>query len=102
MEIKNSLLTGLNPYDRTKLEKAEGQQVKNKSESGAPGNKGDRVEFSDEAKLRTEAFQSANSAPDVRRDKVEEIKARIAAGDYQVDSRKIAENLVRDELDLNF
>lgn len=100
MEIKN-LLTGLNPYDRARLEKAEGQQVKNKGASGAASSaKGDRVQFSDEGKLRTEAFQTASNTPDVRRDKVEEIKARIAAGEYQVDSRKIAENLVRDELDL--
>jgi len=99
MEIKN-LLTGLNPYERARLDKAEGQQVKKKDESAGAQAKGDSVQFSDEAKLRTEAFKTASSTPDVRRSKVEEIKARIAAGEYEIDSRKIAENLVRDELDL--
>lgn len=103
MEIKN-VLNGLNPYEQSaKLEKAEGQQVKSKRDSTATSanTQGDRVRFSDEALLRTEAFQSASSTSDVRQDKVAEIKARIAAGEYQVDSRKIAENLIRDEIDLS-
>ncbi len=101
MEIKN-VLSGLNAYDRTKLNKAESEQLKSRQSSGkAEGATGDRVEFSDEAKLRTEAYSTASNTSDIRRDKVEEIKARIAAGEYQMDSRKIAQNLVRDELDLN-
>lgn len=101
MEIKNTL-TGLNPYERTKLDKAEGDKARQKRDTGATqSSKGDHVEFSDEASLRAEAFKVASNTSDVRSDKVEMLKAKIAAGEYEVDSRKIAENLIRDDLDLN-
>ncbi len=101
MEIK-STLTGLNAYENTKLERAEVESAKaRRQETGQPtDSQGDRVEFSDEAKLRTEAYTTALGSSDVRSDKVAEIKARIASGEYQVDSQKIASNLIRGELDL--
>ena len=61
---------------------------------------GDRVSFSDEGRLRTEAYKEAMNAPEVRKDKVAEIKAKIASGEYEIDSKKIAEGLLRDDLDL--
>lgn len=101
MEIKN-ILGGMNPYDRTKLDKAEAEQGKGRRDSApVQGQGGDRVVLSEEAKLRTEAFKAATAAPDVRQDKVAMIKAQIAAGEYRMDSSKIARNLVRDEMDLN-
>ncbi len=101
MEIKNTL-GGLNPYERARIETSESETVRPRRESGhvaenAP--RGDRVQFSDEAMLRTEAYKAASNAPDVRRDRVEEIKARVAAGTYEMDSRKIAERLVKDDIE---
>ncbi|MEZ6854799.1 flagellar biosynthesis anti-sigma factor FlgM [Halodesulfovibrio aestuarii] len=61
---------------------------------------GDRVSLSDEGRLRTEAYKEAMNAPEVREDKVAEIKAQIVSGEYKIDSEKIAEGLLRDELDL--
>lgn len=101
MEIKNTL-NGLNAYDSSRLERSEAEKAKARRQDAgqSPETRGDRVEFSDEGKLRTEAFKTAQSAPDVRQDKVADIKARITAGEYQMDSGKIAANLIRDELDL--
>lgn len=97
MEIKN-LLNGLGQYEKTKLEKSENEPVRSKKDSGAAeSKKGDTVQFSDEALLRTEAYKSASSAADVRRDKVEALKAQIANGTYQVDSRKIAERMLSED-----
>jgi negative regulator of flagellin synthesis FlgM len=100
MQIKN-LIDGLGPYDKAKLEKAESDKAKARRGDKAAGkDAGDKVSLSPEAKLRTEAYKAAQDAPEVRHDKVAAIKAQIASGEYTVDSRKIAEKLVRDELDL--
>ena len=41
---------------------------------------------------------AADAAPDVRQDRVDELKAQIAGGNYQVDPRAVAEALVNDHL----
>jgi len=101
MDIKK-LLTGLEAYDPARLEKTEadnaarGRRARGESAEGA---RGDKVNFSDDARLRTEAYSAAMSAPDVRKDKVEAIKAQIAAGEYKIDTQKIAAKVVQDDLD---
>jgi negative regulator of flagellin synthesis FlgM len=58
------------------------------------------VSISPEAKERAEAqkkaFDIAKSTPDIREDRVADIKARIAAGTYQVDSGQIADGMLRE------
>ena len=58
---------------------------------------GDSVKLSQQARLLMEASREAQSAPDVRQDKVEALRRQIADGTYQVDSRLLAENLIREE-----
>ena len=100
MEIK-TLLGGLGQYEKTKLEKSESEPVRGKKDNGSvESKKGDTVTFSDAALLRTEAHKAASAAPDVRRDKVEAIKAQIANGSYVVDSRKIAERILVEDAEL--
>ncbi len=97
MEIKNSLLKNTDLY-RSKLDSAQETAASVRTrESGvaeqtAP--QGDRVSLSPEARLHTAAFASANSAPDVRQDKVDAVKERIASGEYAVDSKSIAQKLL--------
>lgn len=99
MEIKN-YLKGLDPY-QTKLDKAENAKGKlAKRSDGDSKTTGDRVSVSNEARLRTEAYSAALSAPEVRQEKVNEIKARVDSGEYQVDSRKVAEKLITEEAEL--
>lgn len=50
--------------------------------------------------LLTEALNVANNAPDVRRDRVEAIRAQIESGEYEIDSAKLAEALIRENPDL--
>ncbi len=101
MEIKN-VITGLGTYDQSKVDKTETEGTKTRrgkaTESVSSG--GDKINFSDEAVLRTEAYKAAMAAPDVRQDRVEELKAQVAAGTYQIDNHKIAEKLVKEELEL--
>ena len=70
--------------------------------SAGNANKNYGVELSDRAKSRAaeqkKAFDIAKNTPDIREDKVAEIKARIQAGTYEVDSGKIADGMLREAL----
>jgi len=58
----------------------------------------DEVVLSKEAKVFQEAMRAVKSEPDVRMDKVQEIRARIQSGQYRIDSRSIASKMVDDLL----
>ena len=68
---------------------------------GGP-NKNYGVELSDRAKSRSaeqkKAFDIAKNTPDVREDRVAELKAKIQAGTYEVDSGKIADGMLREAI----
>ena len=63
-------------------------------------NKNYGVELSDRARSRAsdqkKAFDIAKNTPDVRENRVAELKAKIQAGTYEVDSGKIADGLLRE------
>ena len=60
------------------------------------------VEISENAKLMQHASQIAKSSPDVRPDKVAELKKKIQDGTYEIDSAKIADKLVEEHLNNHF
>ena len=47
-----------------------------------------------------EGFSAALAAPEVRAERVDALKAKIAAGDYQIDARNIAEKMLKEDADL--
>ncbi len=58
---------------------------------------GDIVNVSTEGLLRTEAYKVAMSTADIRQQKINEIKNKIANGTYVIDTKKLAFNLLQDE-----
>ncbi len=54
----------------------------------------DVVTISDSARAIAAATKAVSDAPAVREDRVNEIKAAIAAGTYAVDSRRLASKLL--------
>lgn len=46
--------------------------------------------------LYTEALAAAHNAPDVRQDRIEAIRAQIENGTYEIDMKRLAENLIRE------
>lgn len=54
----------------------------------------DKLEFSQTAKSYQTAKAAVYGAPDVRKDKVAEIKARMSAGNYNISSEAIADKLL--------
>jgi len=100
MEIKNTL-NPLDPYNQSKLTNTnQAAKITARATATAPSQgaeTGDRVSLSPEAKLRTEAFSAALNAPDMRVDKVTELKAKVASGEYNPDSKAIAAKLLAEE-----
>lgn len=60
-----------------------------------------RTEISGKAKDLAHAKDVASQAPDIREQKIAEIKARIAAGKYEVNSKAIADRMVDEHLTSN-
>ncbi len=97
MEIKN-LLGEVNPYSKKRIEQNRAANAGKTASSSTETS--DKVVLSSEAKLRSTALQTASEAPDVRRRKVDELKAQVREGTYKPDIKKAAANLIRDDLDL--
>ncbi len=55
---------------------------------------GDSVDISGEAAFRSRALDSVRNAPDVRDDRVQELRDAIARGDYNVTSSQLAARLL--------
>ncbi|NLZ55037.1 MAG: flagellar biosynthesis anti-sigma factor FlgM [Thermoanaerobacteraceae bacterium] len=56
----------------------------------------DKVSLSDDVREFTHAVKLASQVEDVRVDKVEELKARIKAGTYNIDGKLVADKLVEE------
>ena len=54
------------------------------------------AEISDKAKDMAKAYSVASATPDVREDRIAELKKRIASGEYKVDSDKVADKMIGD------
>lgn len=73
-------------------------------QTGIDARKGDasNVQISTTAKDRAEAqkkaFDIAKATPEIREDRVADIKARLAAGTYEIDSGKIADGMLREAI----
>lgn len=58
-----------------------------------------RIEFSENIKVfYAEALEAVKGAPDVRMDRIAELKAAIADGSYKIDSLKLADKMLRTHL----
>jgi negative regulator of flagellin synthesis FlgM len=68
------------------------------STSGDKNVQGAKAEISSKSKEFAQARAVASNAPDVREDKVAELKQRIADGNYKVDGASVADRLVDDHL----
>ncbi|MBF0480961.1 MAG: flagellar biosynthesis anti-sigma factor FlgM [Desulfovibrionaceae bacterium] len=100
MDVKG-IISGVNPYLNPKATGAEGRDATDQAaKTGAQqaAATGDVVTISDAAKLQALATREATRSPDVRRDKVDEVKQKIQSGQYKPDSRKIAEGIVKSDL----
>jgi negative regulator of flagellin synthesis FlgM len=103
LDIKK-VLTGVSAYEnsleKTGSKKAGKSKADESSKSCCAGS--DSVRISDEARLLSVANAESRAAPDVRRERVEQLKAEVNGGTYVPDAKAVAGNLIRDDLELYF
>lgn len=58
--------------------------------------KKDQFTISNEAKDIQKALKIAKESPDIREEKIREIKMRLDSGNYNINSKKVAEKLIED------
>jgi len=68
-----------------------------KQDAGAVS-KGDKVELSQTANEVKKARAQLDAIPDIREEKVGELKDQIHGGTYKIDGKKIAFNILRESL----
>jgi negative regulator of flagellin synthesis FlgM len=67
-------------------------------QAGKQQTKSDTVVLSDAAKRIQEAKKQLEAIPDVREDKVAQLKEQIENGTYKIDEEKIADKILKDSL----
>ena len=72
--------------------------LSNTASTSAAPRQADSVTLSDSARALASASKSVASAWDVREDRVAALKAAIASGTYSVDSRTLAQSMVKSAL----
>lgn len=93
MNISRSQLDGI---VRTYLKNS--GHAKTKSGKKVPEGYTDEVSLSEDVYEFTKAMKLVSKVDDVRIDKVEEIKARINAGTYNIDGRFVADKIIEEYL----
>lgn len=101
MQIKNTPAY-LDPY--TKLEQTEKSKAarfaaERKNDEAATSS-GDTRTLSTEGKLHAEAYSMALNSPDARAEKVARLKELVDNGEYTIDTKQIALNLLREDTEL--
>ena len=98
MRINQELYKELDPYAKNIVQKSRNDsRIKGRYENSSAGEFSDRIDFSDKGKLLTEAYREASAAPEIRQEKVDRLKALVASGEYKINSRDIADKLIREE-----
>ena len=75
--------------------KAGGKTSRTKSQAGVPSSSGtEQIAISSKAKDIQKATEAVNASPDIRIEKVDQIKDQIAKGSYHVSSEQLAEKVL--------
>lgn len=71
-----------------------GAKAARRPQTEAPEGRADQVEISARARVLQQADRAAREAPEVREERVQELREAIQNGTYQVDARAVAERLL--------
>ncbi len=97
MEINsNDNTINIDAYVNKISDKQQAENISDKVEKNVA--KTDTVNISDAAKEIQEVRKELDNIPDVRADKVEQLKNQIENGTYEIKSEEIAEKMLKDSL----
>jgi|OpeIllAssembly_1097287.scaffolds.fasta_scaffold10172_4 negative regulator of flagellin synthesis FlgM len=88
----------IDAYNSTQVQARQKQGIEDGKAFEQQGLKTDTVVISDAAKRIQEAQSQIQAIPDVRADKVAELKAQIENGSYEIKPDKIAGKMIRESL----
>jgi len=100
MEIDKSQGIQVDAYVNQVHDKKQADQATDQAKESAT--KTDTVVISDAAKRIQEARAQLDKLPDVREDKVAELRSQIQNGTYQADAEKTAGKLLKEHLRVTF
>jgi len=90
--------TSANPYAAEAKEAVKDTKPKPQEGTAPVPETTDKVRISDRSREIAHAQEVVRSTPEVRSDKVAELKAKIASGAYQVDASQVAEAILKGSL----
>jgi negative regulator of flagellin synthesis FlgM len=102
MEInaKNSNVNLVEYVNRTReFSQQNIDKTNSKTQQSVDGN--DKVELSDKSREIQQAFEAAKKLPEIREEKVSEIKNQIETGSYPIEPEKIADSMLKESLENN-
>ena len=84
----------LHRITRNTVERVGGQPIEGAMEATRPAGGADRIALSQRAEEVRAARAALAAAPDIRHERVAELKAQIESGEYKVDPHKVAERML--------
>lgn len=87
-------------YNQKKIEQDKDISLKKQAKSSNLSYSSDTVNLSSQGKVLNELIDTVKQGPDVRRDRIEDLKQKINSGEYKIDSKQIAKKIVDTEIDL--
>ncbi len=96
MEIPGNDIRIKNKTVQDRVDVAGKKSVNQKPEPAGQVPEGEQIALSAKAKGIQKALETIQTSPDIRSEKVAEIKNQIASNTYQVDSKALAEKILRE------
>jgi flagellar biosynthesis anti-sigma factor FlgM len=97
-------ISGINSQAETSqhIEQAEKSNPAEKKQTAqtqkAQNQQTDRVDLSDQSKEMKKIYTAQQMAPDIRTDQVQEVKKLVDENRYQVDSKAVAEKMIKESI----
>ena len=98
MQIKELVTVGNSALEGKEKTSATRRAEDRARESSGSSSQGDRVQLSERSREMAKAAETLASTPDIRQQKVAEIKERIQNQEYRVDADKVAHKMITDFL----
>ena len=101
MRINSNMMSGMDTLEQTSRAKNV-EKVSAEQQQQASTLESDNVTISEKGKDVSEMTRTLKSMPEVRADKIADLKERIANGTYNVSARDVAAKIVNTALDNTF
>lgn len=98
MKINSNMMSGMDTLEQTSRKRNIEKVSANEKENSVAA-ESDAVSISEKGKDVSEMTRTLKEMPDVRADKIADLKARIASGTYNISGRDIAAKIINTALE---